>query len=406
MIDIDFRTRSDRDTRPVDFVAFHAHLGDRLRGGNGALAARGLARLGLPPLTIEVDGRAFTYAAGGGSIEVIPGRLPDALVAPMDAATFSELVLDLLSTTSALLTGRVRLPPGTSQPFLLWELVLRAMFDGRAIYEPGSIQFRDAAGGPLELGRVFAADDAPDEMSQFLRETGYLIIRQLFTADEMAAVSADIDRAIPAYRPGDGRSWWARTAAGEQLVRLKEVQHTAPTVAALLRDSRYLGLSELCSERYPRAYCVPGSVDACIKPTGIIEGISDMGWHKDCSLGRHSYDCCHLGIGFCVTDADDDHGQLCVVAGSHRTQVPLIRTSSYSVTVPADLDLPIVALSARAGDIVIHLGCVLHMAVAPKTRERRIMYGGFDVTGAGRPLLSGDNYAAMQDPTVARKPAS
>ena len=33
------------------------------------------------------------------------------------------------------------------------------------------------------------------------------------------------------------------------------------------------------------------------------------------------------------------------------------------------------------------------------------MCGGFDVTGAGRPLRSGDNYAAMQDPTVARKPA-
>ena len=37
-----------------------------------------------------------------------------------------------------------------------------------------------------------------------------------------------------------------------------------------------------------------------MKPIGVVEGISDVPWHKDCSLGMHSYRCCgahrrHLG---------------------------------------------------------------------------------------------------------------
>ena len=41
-----------------------------------------------------------------------------------------------------------------------------------------------------------------------------------------------------------------------------------------------------------------------MKPIGIVEGISDVPWHKDCSLGRHSYRCCSLTVGISVTGAD------------------------------------------------------------------------------------------------------
>ena len=48
-----------------------------------------------------------------------------------------------------------------------------------------------------------------------------------------------------------------------------------------------------------------------------MKGISDVPWHKDCSLGRHSYECCSLTVGISVTGADAESGQLRVVAGSH-----------------------------------------------------------------------------------------
>ena len=61
-----------------------------------------------------------------------------------------------------------------------------------------------------------------------------------------------------------------------------------------------------------------GRAQALVKPIGVVSGISDVPWHKDCSLGRHSYDCCGMTVGISVTGADATSGQLRVIAGSHR----------------------------------------------------------------------------------------
>ena len=49
-------------------------------------------------------------------------------------------------------------------------------------------------------------------------------------------------------------------------------------------------------------------IEALVKPIGVVEGISDVPWHKDCSLGSHSYRCCSLTVGISVTGADADVG--------------------------------------------------------------------------------------------------
>ena len=75
---------------------------------------------------------------------------------------------------------------------------------------------------PLDLTRRFDWDDADEEMDRFLGQAGFLHVAGVFTEDEMAAVSADMDRAAPSYAPGDGRSWWARTDDGtDRLVRMQ-----------------------------------------------------------------------------------------------------------------------------------------------------------------------------------------
>ena len=43
-----------------------------------------------------------------------------------------------------------------------------------------------------------------------------MYLADVFTDAEMAAISRDIDEALPRFTPDDGRSWWATTAAGEQ----------------------------------------------------------------------------------------------------------------------------------------------------------------------------------------------
>ena len=58
---------------------------------------------------------------------------------------------------------------------------------------------------PSEPNLGVLLDDDPAEMAHFLGEAGYLHVAGMFTEDEMAEVSADMDRALPAYTPDDER---------------------------------------------------------------------------------------------------------------------------------------------------------------------------------------------------------
>ena len=49
-------------------------------------------------------------------------------------------------------------------------------------------------------------------------------------------------------------------------------------------------------------------IEALFKPFDVVEGISDLPWHKDCALGRHSYDCSSMTVGISVSGADDVSG--------------------------------------------------------------------------------------------------
>jgi hypothetical protein len=251
--------------------------------------------------------------------------------------------------------------------------VLRAALDGRPIHEPGAVTFHDRDGDPLDLRRAFAPDDDRDEMRHFLEEAGFLHIEGVFTREEMDAVSADMDRAAPEYAPDDGRSWWARTAGGEQkLVRMQGFDERSPATRALIGDRRFLGLAEIPGDGHVFGARSNNRIEALFKPIGVVEGISDVPWHKDCSLGRHSYECCSLTVGISVTGADEVSGQLRVRAGSHRALM-------WSALDQPGCDLPVVDLPTRTGDVTVHLSCTLHMAQPPVERERRVMYSGFSL---------------------------
>jgi hypothetical protein len=140
---------------------------------------------------------------------------------------------------------------------------------------------------------------------------------------------------------------------------------------ALIDDTRFLELASIAGAGHQfgtrRAH---NRIEALFKPIGVTEGISDIPWHKDCGLGRHSYDCCGVTVGISVTGADDTSGQLRVLAGSHRALI-------WSGVRQPDLGLPDVALPTETGDVTIHLSCTMHMAQPPVDRERRVMYTGF-----------------------------
>jgi hypothetical protein len=263
--------------------------------------------------------------------------------------------------------GDLEMPKGRLEDFLDWWVILRSLIDGQRVHAAGDIAFDH------ELDHAFSVDDDTAAMGAFLADAGFLHIAGVFTEAEMAAVSADIDAAAPSYTPDDGRSWWAKTKDGEhRAVRLQYFQEHSPTTQALLDDDRFLRIGRVTDDdyRFGEQHLGWNVIEALVKPLGVVEGISDLPWHKDCSLGRHSYRCCSLTVGISVTGADDRSGQLRVVAGSHRALI-------QPAFVRRNLDLPQVDLPTATGDVTVHTSCTLHMSQAPVDRERRVMYTGF-----------------------------
>ncbi len=370
---VDVRTRIDgprSDFDPVRF--FDEELPARLDDHAHAIVPA-LAFIRPRPTVMEVEGRPWTLTADDRRVTIERGARPDATAhVTLGREQVADLADDQQTFMSMWAAGALEQHSGNVGHLLDWWLVLRAALDGTPIYTPGSVALDDPDGRPLDLTRAFRPDDDRDEMQHFLETAGFLHIEGLFDESEMDAISADMNRFAPTYAEGDGRSWWARTAdADTRLVRMQGFDRESDAARALIEDARFLDLASIAGAGHQfgtkRAH---NRIEALFKPIGVAEGISDIPWHKDCGIGRHSYDCCGLTVGISVTGADAVSGQLWVLAGSHRALV-------WSGIRQPDLDLPEVPLATRTGDVTLHLSCTMHMAQPPVERERRVMYSGF-----------------------------
>lgn len=367
---LDFRTRFEGGAVTLDPGTFVAETVANLLDSRGVEAGRAAVRLDLAPLTLDVEGERITLEADSDGLKIRHGG-HDALVVVLDLPAFSDLIQDEASTFGLQMSGRAEIKQGSVDAFVDWEPVLRYVLDGRPVYEPGTITFHTHDGSPLDLQRSFTFDDAPEEMGQFLAQAGFLHIESVFTEAEMADVSAELDRAIASAAPDDGASWWARTESGEWYPsRILGFNQKSPTLRTLLHDQRFATLGSLTNDSYvQRDPDVGDAAEGLLKKIGVVEGISDVSWHKDCAMGGHSRHCCGLTVGISVTGAGSENGELGVVAGSHRANVGLLGITG--------LDLPRLPLPTRTGDITVHCSCTLHMSRQPVSRERRVVYTGF-----------------------------
>jgi hypothetical protein len=370
MTSVDKRTRFAGSVQVMDAEQLFADLAERLQD-TGGLAARGLQVLDLPPLTFEVDGTTAHLIVDGGALTLREGRADEGPVVGLDAVACAELFQDLASTFGLVMPGRVEVLRPRGDQFVAWEPVLRAAIDGRPVYEPGSIEFRDRDGDDLDLRRAFRIDDDRDDIGHFLAEAGYLHLEGVFTETEMAAVSAELDDAMAAATQDDGASWWARTEDGWYPSRILGFNLKSPTLQELLESDRFARIGTFTDDEFAqRAPRTGDSAEGLLKKVGILEGISDVSWHKDCSLGGHSRTCCGLTVGISVTGAQQRNGDLGVVAGSSRANV-------QQIDVRPDLDLPRIPLPTDTGDVTVHCSCTLHMSRPPIDQERRVVYTGF-----------------------------
>lgn len=378
---VDHRTRIDGEHAVQPAAEVFASVLPAAFAEHGELLERAVRAFDPPPLTIEAAGDAgavqCTLTARDGRVEVRPGDAGAALRLRVDAERLTDLLSDQVTVAGWWTNGSLDMD-GRYDDLLDWWLLLRGACDGVAPHVAGDVALVDADGAPLDLTRSFAADEPLEQIGDFLQRAGFVRIRGVFTADEMDAVSRDMDVAAPTYTQGDGNSWWATLGSGEErVVRMQRFDEQSETVAALMADERFRRLGDLTGDHHEWGTMAGNNIEALFKPLGVVAGISDIPWHKDCALGRHSYDCCSTTVGISVSGADAVSGQLRAVAGSHRALLwPMAHDERRS-------DLPAVDLPTETGDVTVHLSCTLHMAQAPVTRERRVMYTSFRLPLSG-----------------------
>jgi hypothetical protein len=395
MVSVDFRTRRDDDIAPVDTAELFDSVLPGLAATRSDLAVPGARELGVEPFTIATPSGTWTLALHDDRVTVGRGDHGAAAVRLSDDDV-ADVVNDLKTPMTFLTGGTLQMERGNLGDFLDWWVVLRALVDGRRAHTAGSVDLRDADGAPLDLGRSFTPDDDDADIAAFLAEAGFLHLRGWFDRDVMDEIAADMDRARPSYTRDDGRSWWARTADGRDLcVRMQHFHEHSPSTEALLASDRFTRLGRLTGDEFVERRA-GNRIEALVKPIGVVDGISDVPWHKDCSLGLHSYRCCGLTVGISVTGADAHSGQLRVVAGSHRALV-------QPAFVRREWQLPVVDLPTQTGDVTVHCSCTLHMSQPPVERERKVMYTGFALAPLGAPGAA--HARALQDISAVREGA-
>ena len=370
---IDMRFRNEADISYISpSVFFREHLPSLIDAGNACIQPW-LENNSPDDFTLECEDNCWQLSVRGGGLSVAEGIAASGLHVRLQEDEFSGLINDEFTPMTFFTTGDLDLVRGNLPAYLDWWLILRAVIDRRPLHVPGTMAFLAKDGSPLDMRRAFTLDDSIEDMRHFLETAGFLHIQGVFTEDEMAALSLDMDAQQMAYTEGDGKSWWASTADGvRRVVRMQRFDEVSDATARLLQDTRFTGLGDISGLGHVHNSLENNQIEALIKPLNVVQGISDLPWHKDCAQGRHSFECCSLTVGISVTGADADSGQIRVIAGSHRA---LIWPSM--IADPQVFGLPVVDLPTKTGDITIHLSCTLHMAQAPISGERRVMYSGF-----------------------------
>jgi hypothetical protein len=391
---VDTRTRPVGASSPVDPAAFwNGEWRDAL-ARNGARAAADAERLDLPPLAIVVDGDTWTLRRGERTLEVVPGRDAATLQVALDRDAFADLVYEKRTALGLVIGARVDGDPESNEAFCAWDPVLRSALDARGVYRPRDVTMRAVDESPLDLDQRFRLGDHPAEASHFLATAGFLLVRDVFTDEEMDAVDAELALAVDAARPDDGESWWAATGTGERYpCRILEFAAKSESLRALLADPRFLAIGELLGDGHRPGdpfgeHFADVTAEGLVKRVGSVEGLACLPWHKDCERGGHSMFCSGLTVGICLTPVDEAHGGLDVIAGSHRANIARAQ-------VDGGLDLPRVTLRADRGDLTVHMSCALHRSTHPASRERRVAYTGFAL-----PPRPGDRHAEDAQPRL------
>ena len=362
---------------PLDFDQYHRETLPRaLEAGRGVLAARAAHGLGSLAFRLR-EGGAYSYQPTGDRIEIAPGDASADTVIELDREAWQGLAHELEAPAGLLYAGRLRCVRGHAMQLMAWEAGLRALYNGRPLYDPDRLDLRDRSGNPLDIERVFRLADDREDLRHFLDAAGYLFVRGVFGADEVAAFLREAESLRSEARKGDKLSWWGKNAAGEEILCRVTRASAKPQLATLASDPRLRALADLASQPLVHKKGEGEGVTVIYKHPAMVEGLGDLPWHRDCGMGGHAVMCPLLIASIYLTAATPETGTLAMLPGSH--------TASFGTRPANHPSMPRTAtLHAQPGDVSIHYGDTMH-AAAPPTEAGRDIYRISAIVGFARP---------------------
>jgi ectoine hydroxylase-related dioxygenase (phytanoyl-CoA dioxygenase family) len=362
-----------RSFPPRPFVQFHREELPRLLEQHQHLAADDVR--GAPTVAFRIDdGTTFSWVATSAGVEIREGDDDASTLVELSEPVFSDFLNELLTANGVVRTGRARLVRGSLEEWQRWEPAMQAVCFGRPIYGPVVVDaLRDPAGAPIDLHRSFDVTDSDDDMRAYLAVAGYVHIRGVFTAEEVASYGGEVEHCRAETTPGDPFSWWSVNAAGEEVVtRINYLDRFSRPLLELAQDARLARFAALAGDGLRVCDDRLDGPMVFIKNANVVKGNGDLMWHVDDGFGGHPVMCPLVQAGIQLDHANAANGQLMLLAGSHRY-------AKHWIEWGAEGDLPVVALETEPGDLTIHYGDTMHSTPAPTADDagRRALYYKF-----------------------------
>lgn len=320
------------------------------------------AQRALPPLTLTLPGDQagyrFTYDGTALTLEHCTASAGDAVI-ELNERDWLDLSEDIESVPALLYSHRLQCRQGDVGALLAWEPALRALYRGIPVYDPEQPDLRDAEGREWSPSATFTLDDDPAALRGALDALGYLVVHEVFDQAEIERFRRCAGQLQARAREGDKASWWGKNRRGEAVLCRVLTAGTLPDLHGLYEDPRIQQLHALMPPGLQGAN--PDEQDGITviyKNPVMVEGLSDLPWHRDCGMGGHAVMCPTVIISIYLYDATDEAGALRFLPGSHK--------ASYGFVDAGDPHAPRgVRADARAGSVTLHFGDVMHAAPEP-----------------------------------------
>ena len=155
------------------------------------LAAVARATPDLASLAVRIGDRLTTYQLiPGEGVAIDESTDTDAdVVVAMSAEAWADLTTQMRTIISLFLANELTLERGEFLALMDWGPLLTRIHNDVPLYDPTRV---DLSG--VDLTRTFTLDDSDEDMRAYLETTGYLHVKGVFSADEIAALNAEVDR--------------------------------------------------------------------------------------------------------------------------------------------------------------------------------------------------------------------